>query len=76
MYEPVVRTVASNSKVQGILVEAARPRTKELYSKKLILFLGKGIPQTPSLTTDNFSSTFYALLMKSLTDLLHLYELM
>ena len=66
----------SNSEVQAILVEAARPRTKELYSKELILFLGKGIPQTPSITTDNFSSTFYAPLMKSLTDLLHLYELM
>ena len=66
----------SNSEVQAILVEAARPRTKELYSKELILFLGKGIPQTPSISTDNFSSTFYAPLMKSLTDLHHLYDLM
>ena len=66
----------SNSEVQAILVEAARPRTKELYSKELILFLGKGIPQTPSITTENFSSTFYAPLMKSLTDLHHLHDLM
>jgi hypothetical protein len=66
----------SNSEVQAILVEAARPRTKELYSKELILFLGKGIPQTPSINTDNFSSTFYAPLMKSLTDLHHLHDLM
>lgn len=66
----------TNSEVQAILVEAARPRTKELYSKELILFLGKGIPQTPSISTDNFSSTFYAPLMKSLTDLLHLHDLM
>ena len=66
----------SNSEVQAILVEAARPRTKELYSKELILFLGKGIPQTPSISTDNFSSTFYAPLMKSLTDLHHLHDLM
>jgi hypothetical protein len=66
----------SNSEVQAILVEAARPRTKELYSKELILFLGKGIPQAPSITTENFSSTFYAPLMKSLTDLHHLHDLM
>ena len=66
----------NNSEVQAILVEAARPRTKELYSKELILFLGKGIPQTPSISTNNFSSTFYAPLMKSLTDLLHLHDLM
>jgi hypothetical protein len=66
----------TNPEVQAILVEAARPRTKELYSKELILFLGKGIPQTPSISTDNFSSTFYAPLMKSLTDLLHLHDLM
>jgi hypothetical protein len=66
----------TNSEVQAILIEAARPRTKELYSKELILFLGKGIPQTPSISTDNFSSTFYAPLMKSLTDLLHLHDLM
>jgi hypothetical protein len=66
----------SNLEVQAILVEAARPRTKELYSKELILFLGKGIPQAPSITTENFSSTFYAPLMKSLTDLHHLNDLM
>ena len=66
----------NNNEVQAILIEAARPRTRELYSKELILFLGKGIPQTPSISTDNFSSTFYAPLMKSLTDLLHLHDLM
>ena len=37
----------SDPEVQAILVEAARPRTKELYFKELILSLGKGIPQTP-----------------------------
>jgi hypothetical protein len=66
----------TNSEVQAILVEAARPRTKELYSKELVLFLGKGIPQTPSISTDNFSTSFYAPLMKSLNDLLHLHDLM
>ena len=66
----------TNSEVQAILVEAARPRTKELYSKELVLFLGKGIPQTPSISTDNFSSLFYAPLIKSLNDLLHLNDLM
>ena len=34
----------TNSVHQAILVEAARPRIKELYSKELVLFLGKGIP--------------------------------
>jgi hypothetical protein len=66
----------TNPEVQEILVEAARPRTKELYSKEIVIFLGKGIPQTPSISTDNFSSSFYAPLMKSLNDLLHLYDLM
>ena len=66
----------TNSEVQAMLVEATRPRTKELCSKELVLFLGKGIPQTPSISTDNFSSTFYAPLMKSLTYLLHLHDLM
>lgn len=66
----------TNPEVQEILVEAARPRTKELYSKEIVIFLGKGIPQTPSISTDNFSSLFYAPLMKSLNDLLHLYDLM
>ena len=66
----------TNPEVQEILVEAARPRTKELYSKEIVIFLGKGIPQTPPINTDNFSSSFYAPLMKSLNDLLHLYDLM
>ena len=62
--------------VQDILIEAARPRTREMYSKELILFLGKGIPQTPPICTDNFSKLFYAPLVKSLNDLLSLYDLM
>ena len=66
----------SNANVQKILVEAARPRTRELYSRELILFLGKGIPQSPPINTDNFSKDFYAPLMKSLTDLVNLYELL
>ena len=68
--------ISINSEVQAILVEATRPHTKEIYSKELILFLGEGIPRAPSLTTENFSSTFYAPLMKSLTDLHHLHDLM
>lgn len=35
----------TNYEVQAILVEAVRPRTKELYSNELVLFLGKEIPQ-------------------------------
>ena len=34
----------SNSAVNQMLLEPARPRTKELYARKLILFLGKEIP--------------------------------
>ena len=57
-------------------MEAARPRTREGYSKELFLFLGKGIPQTPPICTDNFSKQFYAPLVKSLNDLLSQYDLM
>ena len=66
----------SNSTVQEILIEAARPRTKELYSRELILFLGKSIPQSPDINTDNFSKVFYGPLMRSLNDLLNLYNLL
>ena len=59
--------------VPEIPVVAARPRTKELYSKKIVTFLGKGISRTPSISTDNFLSSFYARLMRSLKDLLYLY---
>jgi hypothetical protein len=66
----------SNIQVQEILVESARPRTRELYSRELVLFLGKGIPQTPAVNTENFSQLFYAPFMKSLNDLLHLHDLL
>ena len=66
----------SNGQVQEILVESARPRTRELYSRELVLFLGKDIPQTPTINPEKFSSTFYAPLMKSLNDLLHLHDLL
>lgn len=65
-----------NPSVQEILIEAARPRTKELYSRELILFLGKGIPQNPDINTDNFSKLFYGPLMRSLNDLLSIYNLL
>ena len=45
----------SNDSVQAILIEAARTRTRELYSRDLVLFLGKGIPQSPPMSTENFS---------------------
>jgi hypothetical protein len=65
-----------NTLVQEILIESARPRTREMYSKELILFLGKDIPQTIPICTDNFSKVFYAPLVKSLNDLLSLYDLL
>jgi hypothetical protein len=64
----------SNEMVQAILIEAARPRTRELYSRELVLFLGKSIPQSPPMNTDNFKS-FYPQLMKTLNDLVHLHDL-
>ena len=66
----------SNRKVQDMLVQCARPRTRELYSKELILFLGKGIPQSPEINTDNFSKIFFGPLTKSLHDLQHLHDLL
>ena len=66
----------SNESVQAILIEAARPRTRELYSRDLVLFLGKGIPQSPPMSTDNFAKLFYAPLMKSLNDLVQLHDLL
>ena len=47
-----------NSMVQEIYVETARPRTKEVYTKELILYLGKDIPQSPDINTDNLSKLF------------------
>ena len=66
----------SNDSVQAILIEAARPRTRELYSRDLVLFLGKGFPQSPPMSTDHFSKIFYAPLMKSLNDLTQLHYLL
>ena len=66
----------SNEAVHAILLESARPRTRELYSKELVIFLGKGIPQSPDINTDNFNKIFYVPLMKSLNDLLNLHDLL
>ena len=65
-----------NSTVQEILVEAARPRTKELYTKELILYLGKDIPQSPDINTDNFSKLFYTPMIRSVNDLYNIYTLL
>lgn len=66
----------SNEAVNAILLESARPRTRELYSRELVIFLGKGIPQSPDINTDNFNKIFYVPLMKSLNDLLNLHDLL
>ena len=49
------RLTLSNATVNQMLLEAARPRTKELYARELILSLGKGLRQTPLVNTVNFS---------------------
>ena len=66
----------SNAEVQAILVEAARPRTREVCARELILFLGEDIPQSPPVNTDNFSKLFYGPMVKSLTDLQQLCSLL
>jgi hypothetical protein len=66
----------SNEQVHRMLIHSARPRTKEKYAEELIKFLSKGIPQSPVINTENFSRLYFAPLMKSLNDLLHLYELL
>ena len=49
----------NNSTVHQILPVAAR--TKELYARELILFLGEGIPQSPpvKLKTSQYFSTYH-----------------
>ena len=66
----------SNSAVNQMLLEPARPRTKELYARELILFLGKEIPQTPLINTENISKLFYIPRVKSLNDIVHLHALL
>jgi hypothetical protein len=66
----------SNDEVHSILIEAARPRTRELYSKELIMFLNRGIPQDIDISTDNFSKMFYVPLIKSLNNMLNLHDLL
>jgi hypothetical protein len=66
----------SNEEVHSILIESARPRTRELYSKELIMFLARGIPQDIDIRTDNFSKIFYVPLMKSLNNMLNLHDLL
>ena len=65
-----------NDLVQEMLLEAARPRTREQYSQELVRFLLKAIPQSPDINAENFSKIFFDPLMKSLHDLLHLYDLL
>ena len=66
----------SNAEVQAILVEAARPRTREMCARELILFLGEDISQSPPVNPDNFSKLFYGPMVKSLTDLQQLCSLL
>ena len=52
--EILVEDWLSLSNAEVILVEAARPRTREMCARELILFLGKDIPQSPPVNPDNF----------------------
>ena len=66
----------SNDSVQAMLLESARPRTKELYARELVLFIGRTIPQSPDINSDNFNKIFYVPLMKSLNNLINLHDLL
>ena len=59
-----------------MLLEAARPRTRDQYSKELVRFLLKAIPQSPDINVENFNKIYFDPLMKSLQDLLHLHDLL
>jgi hypothetical protein len=65
-----------NDLVQDMLLEAARPRTREQYSQELVRFLLKAVPQFPEINAENFSKFYFDPLMKSLHDLLHLHDLL
>ena len=62
--------------VEDMLLEAARPRTREMYSEDLVRFLLKAISQSPEINEEKFSKIFFDPLMKSLHDLLHLHDLL
>ena len=66
----------SDHSVQAILNDADCPRTRELYSPDLVLFLVKGILQSPPMSTDNSEKLLYARLMKSLSDIIHFHDLL
>lgn len=65
-----------NDLVQEMLLEAARPRTRDQYSQELVRLLLKAIPQSPDINVENFNKIYFAPLMKSLQDLLHLHDLL
>ena len=65
-----------NDLVQEMLLEAARPRTRDQYSQELVRFLLKAIPQSPDINVENFNKIYFDPLMKSLQDLLHLHDLL
>jgi hypothetical protein len=66
----------SNNAVNQMLIEAVRPRTKELYIRDLIQFLKKVVPQTPIISADTFSTRFYGPLIKSLMHLKNIFHLL
>ena len=66
----------SNSTVSDILLEALRPRRKDKYTREMILYLGKNIPQSPPVNAENFARTSYSPLIYSLNSMLHLCDLL
>jgi hypothetical protein len=66
----------NNDSIQAMILEACRPRSRVEYSEQLVLFLGKCIPQSPIINSENFQPLYYSLFMKSLSDMLGLYEIM
>ena len=59
-----------------MLLEAARPRTREQYSHELVRLLVNAVPPFPEMNAENFSKSYFDPLMKSLHDLLHFHDLL
>jgi hypothetical protein len=66
----------TNDEVTAILLVGARPITLQEYQKELIQFLSHGIHQSPLVNPENFSTKFYTPLIKSLTAMHQLYNLL
>ena len=52
-----------NDLVLEMLLEAARPRTRDQYFQELVRLLLKAIPQSSDINVENFNKIYFAPLM-------------